>query len=80
MQGSIYMSFINQQTNTIDLFVEVTKGKNYLKLFNPSTVVNTATVINNTSIYEELFGIAANPSFQNIILKNRWYEKIKYHL
>ena len=70
MQGILYMSFINQKANTIDLFVEVTKGKEFLQLFNPSTIVNT-------SIYEELFGIPVNSSIQNIILKNRLYEKIK---
>lgn len=80
MKGTVYMSFINPKTNTVDLFVEVTKGTEFLALFNPSTVVNTAIIINNTSIYEELFGIPASPAIQNLILKNQWYEKIKYYL
>ncbi|MBN1600181.1 MAG: HlyD family efflux transporter periplasmic adaptor subunit [Chitinispirillaceae bacterium] len=80
MQGTVYMSFLNQKTNMIDLFIEVTRGREFLELFNPSTIVSTAIVINNTSIYEELFGIPVSPSIQNLILKNRWYENIKRYL
>jgi hypothetical protein len=80
MRGILYMSFINPKTNNIDLYCEVTKGKEHLMLFNPSTVVNALIVINNTSIYEELLGIPLNPSIQNMILKNPVYAKIKDHL
>jgi biotin carboxyl carrier protein len=80
MRGIIYMSFINQVTNNIELYCEITKGKECLRLFNPSTIVNTSIIINNSSIYEDLLGVPINPAIQNVILKNPWYEKIKSHL
>ena len=80
MRGLIYMSFINQKANTIELYCEITKGREYLRLFNPSTIVNASIIINNSSIYEDLLGVPLNPEIQNIILKNPLYEKIKDHI
>lgn len=77
MHGIIYKSFINNRSNTIELYCEITKGKDYLRLFFPSTMVSALVVINNSSIYEDLFGIPISPSIQNIIINNPLYEKIK---
>jgi multidrug resistance efflux pump len=80
MRGVTYMSFLNQRNNTVELYCEITKGKEFLDLLNLSTVVSTSIVVNNSSIYEEMFGVPPNQLLQNFILKNPVYEKIKYHL
>lgn len=80
MRGIIYYKFLNQKKATVELFCEVETGKECLTYLQPGTVVSTATVINNTSIYEDLLGIPVSPWLQKVILKNRVYEKIKKYL
>jgi multidrug resistance efflux pump len=57
MKGVIYKTFINKEDGTIELYCGVTEGREIIDLFQPSTMVSTAIVINSTSVCQDFIGI-----------------------
>ncbi len=77
MKGLIYKTFINEKDKTIELFCDVVEGKKNLVLFQPSTMVEAAIIINSTSICQDMFGIDLYPVFKKYIEQNPLYIRTK---
>jgi hypothetical protein len=77
MKGVIYKTFINEKEKTVELYCDVIEGKKIMHLFQPSTMVNAAIIINSTSICHDMFGIDPYPIVKNYVNKSNWYISLK---
>lgn len=77
MIGLIYKSFVNDKSNTMELFCEVTENKQLLESFQPFTMVDTYIVINATSLSYDIFGFDVFPFFHDFIANSQVYAYFK---